>query len=110
MQDGELVLSFGVMGGAYQPAGHAHVLANMFDFGMDPQEALDNQRAFFDGGKVLVEQSASSELRQGLIAKGHDVAERKLPWGGGQIIQVDRARGTLIGASDPRKDGCALGY
>ncbi len=110
MRDGELELSFGVMGGAYQPAGHAHVLANMLDYGMDPQEALDNQRVFFDGDKVLVEQSASADLREGLVAKGHNVAERKLPWGGGQIIQADRARGTLIGASDPRKDGCALGY
>ena len=52
-------MSFGVMGGAYQPAGHAHVLANMLDYGMDAQEALDAQRVFFDGGKVLVEQSAS---------------------------------------------------
>ena len=110
MRDGALEMSFGVMGGAYQPAGHAHVLANMLDYGMDPQEALDSQRVFFDGDKVLVEQAASSALRDGLTAKGHDVAERKLPWGGGQIIRVDPEFGTLIGASDARKDGCALGY
>ncbi len=110
MRDGALQMSFGVMGGAYQPAGHAHVLANMLDYGMDPQEALDAQRVFFDGDKVLVEQTASRALRDGLAAKGHDVAERKLPWGGGQVIQVDPQFGTLIGASDARKDGCALGY
>jgi len=110
MQDGQLAMSFGVMGGAFQPAGHAHVLANMLDFGMDAQEALDSQRVFFEGDKVLVEQVASPELRAGLAAKGHDVGERQLPWGGGQIIQVDAENGTLIGASDPRKDGCALGY
>lgn len=110
MDNGELAMSFGVMGGAYQPAGHAHVLANMLDYGMDAQEALDAQRTFFDGDKVLVEQTASEALRSGLAAKGHDVGERAVPWGGGQIVQIDRARGTLIGASDPRKDGCALGY
>ncbi|MBU2532051.1 MAG: gamma-glutamyltransferase family protein, partial [Alphaproteobacteria bacterium] len=110
LRDGELAMSFGVMGGAFQPAGHAHVLANMLDYGMDPQEALDCQRVFFDGGKVLVEEAASEELRAGLRACGHEVAVRGLPWGGGQIIAVDRARGVLIGASDPRKDGCALGY
>lgn len=110
MRDGELAMSFGVMGGAYQPAGHAHVLANMLDYGMDPQEALDAQRVFFDGGKVLVEATASDDLRTGLTAKGHDVAERVIPWGGGQIIEIDRERGVLIGGSDGRKDGCALGY
>ncbi len=108
MDDGHLAMSFGVMGGAYQPAGHAHVLANMLDYGMDPQEALDGQRVFFDGPKVLVEETATQAFRTALNAKGHDVGVRDLPWGGGQIIQV--ANGTLIGGSDPRKDGCALGY
>ncbi|MFT5509426.1 MAG: gamma-glutamyltranspeptidase/glutathione hydrolase [Hyphomicrobiaceae bacterium] len=110
MRNGELAMSFGVMGGAYQPAGHAHVLANILDYGMDPQEALDSQRVFFDGDKVLVEATASTEFRAGLAAKGHDVGQRGLPWGGGQIIQVDGANGTLIGGSDARKDGCALGF
>jgi gamma-glutamyltranspeptidase/glutathione hydrolase len=109
-KNGELAMSFGVMGGAFQPAGHAHVLANMLDYGLDAQEALDAQRVFFEGGKVVVEQTASAELRAGLAAKGHEIAERELPLGGGQIIQVDQERGVLVGASDPRKDGCALGY
>ena len=110
MENGDLAMSFGVMGGAYQPAGHAHVLANLFDYGMDAQEALDAQRVFFDGDTVLVEQTATDAFRAELAAKGHIVDQRTAPWGGGQIVQVDRARGTLIGASDPRKDGCALGY
>jgi gamma-glutamyltranspeptidase/glutathione hydrolase len=110
MKDGELAMSFGVMGGAFQPAGHAHVLANMLDYGMDPQEALDGQRMFFEGGKVMVESMASESLRAALTAKGHEIGERHIPWGGGQIIQVDRERGVLVGASDHRKDGCALGY
>lgn len=110
MKDGELAMSFGVMGGAFQPAGHAHVLSNMLDYGMDAQEALDAQRVFFDGSGVLVEETASAELRAGLEAKGHEVGVRALPWGGGQLIEVDRKRGVLVGASDCRKDGCALGY
>ncbi len=110
MRDGELAMSFGVMGGAYQPAGHAHVLANMLDYGMDPQEALDGTRVFFEDGKVLVEETAPASLRDGLAARGHEVGVRRIPWGGGQIIEVDRARGILIGASDPRKDGSAIGY
>jgi gamma-glutamyltranspeptidase/glutathione hydrolase len=110
MREGELAMSFGVMGGAFQPAGHAHVLANMLDYGMDVQEALDGQRVFFDGGKVLVETAASVELRTQLAAKGHEVAERRVPWGGGQIIAVDRAAGVLVGGSDSRKDGLSIGY
>lgn len=110
MKDGALDMVFGVMGGAFQPAGHAHVIANMLDFGMDPQEALDCPRAFFDGGKVMAEASVPEEVRAELGRMGHDVAVPPLPWGGGQIIKVDRARNVLIGASDPRKDGCALGF
>jgi gamma-glutamyltranspeptidase/glutathione hydrolase len=110
LRDGELALSFGVMGGAFQPAGHAHVLSNMLDYGMDVQEALDGQRVFFDGAKVLVETAASEALRAGLSAKGHEVGERRIPWGGGQIISVDRDKGVLVGGSDPRKDGLAIGY
>ncbi len=110
MRGGELAYSFGVMGGAFQPAGHAHVLSNMLDYGMDVQEALDGQRVFFDGGKVLVEAAASEALRAGLSGKGHQVGERGIPWGGGQIISVDRDAGVLVGGSDPRKDGMAIGY
>jgi len=101
---------FGVMGGAFQPAGHAHVISNMLDYGMDPQEALDSPRAFFEGGKVTIEQSVPDKVRAALSAMGHEVEQRILPWGGGQIIQIDRAKNILIGASDPRKDGCALGF
>jgi gamma-glutamyltranspeptidase/glutathione hydrolase len=49
-------------------------------------------------------------LRAALAAKGHDVVDLEKPHGGGQVIVIDRARGVLIGGSDPRKDGCALGY
>jgi gamma-glutamyltranspeptidase/glutathione hydrolase len=103
-------MSFGVMGGHYQAVGHAHVVGNMIDHGMDVQAAIDAPRAFFDGDVTLVERGVSAATVAGLKARGHNVAVRPLPLGGGQAIQIDWDRGVLIGGSDPRKDGLALGY
>jgi gamma-glutamyltranspeptidase / glutathione hydrolase len=107
---GKLWLSFGVMGGAYQPLGHVHVLTNRLDYGLDAQESIDLPRAAFEDEKLLVEASLPQATRAALSALGHPVGERKDPWGGAQLIELDHANGTLIGASDPRKDGMALGY
>ena len=102
---------FGVMGGMYQPTGHAHVITNMVDFGMDPQEALESPRAFWDAnGMIVLEDTLSSAVFEGLAARGHRVGRTAVPLGGGQIIRIDHQTGTLIAGSDPRKDGCALGY
>lgn len=110
-KDAKLAWSFGVMGGAYQPMGHAHVLANMIDYGMDPQEALDHGRIFWGADGVLgVEAAISDEIINGLTERGHDAGKAPLPLGGGQIIGIDHGRGVMIGASDPRKDGMAAGY
>ena len=106
----KLWLSFGVMGGAYQPLGHVHVLTNRLDYGLDAQQAIDHPRMAFEDGQLLVEASVRQQTRDALSALGHPVAERKDPWGGAQLIELDHAHGTLIGASDPRKDGMALGY
>jgi gamma-glutamyltranspeptidase / glutathione hydrolase len=103
-------LSFGVMGGAFQAAGHAHVLTNMLDYKMDVQEAIDHPRAFFDGGQVQYEAPLAATIAPALAALGHPVALRADPWGGGQAVEIDHARGILIGGSDARKDGCALGF
>jgi len=103
-------LSFGVMGGHYQAVGHAHVIGNMVDHGMDVQAAIDAPRAFFEGDTTMVERGVAAATVEGLKARGHHVAVRPLPLGGGQAIQIDWDRGVLIGASDPRKDGLALGY
>lgn len=110
LKDGKPWLSFGVMGGAYQPTGHVFVLCNMIDYGMDAQEALDMSRVFFEGNDTIIEETLPASVRAELEAMGHKLSVREVPWGGGQIVQFDRESGVLIGASDHRKDGCALGY
>jgi len=109
-RDGRCTHSFGVMGGSYQSMGHAHVVSNMVDYGMDPQAAIDCPRAFFEGDYTTVEQGMAPATVEGLKARGHDIAVRALPLGGGQMIEIDWERGVLIGGSEPRKDGCAIGY
>src|SRR3990172_4683380 len=101
---------FGVMGAHFQPMGHAYVMTNMLDYGMDAQAAIDTPRAFFEGNRVLVEQGVPAHVVAGLAELGHTVGVRTMPWGGAQIALIDRERGVLVGASDARKDGMALGY
>jgi gamma-glutamyltranspeptidase/glutathione hydrolase len=105
-------MPFGVMGGAYQAAGHAHVVSNLVDYGMDVQEAIDAPRIFWGDDRVTLraEHSVPEATVQALVARGHKVERSPGPIGGSQIIQIDEARGVLIGGSDPRKDGCALGF
>jgi gamma-glutamyltranspeptidase/glutathione hydrolase len=110
MRAGRCELSFGVMGAHYQPMGHAHVIANLVDYGMDVQAAINAPRVFFEGDATVVERGVPVETIAGLAARGHRIEARALPWGGGQAIAIDWERGVLIGGSDPRKDGCALGY
>lgn len=106
---GRVIMPFGVMGGAYQPCGHARFASNLSDFGMDPQAAIDAPRAFSDNGILNVERGYSDTVRAELIAKGHKVAIPQTAIGGAQAIKIHES-GVLEGASDPRKDGCALGY
>jgi len=114
MQDGPggkvPVMPFGVMGGHYQPTGQSWLLQNVFEWGMDPQAALDLPRIFALDGKVEAERGIPAAVRGELAAMGHAVGVVDKPHGGGQAILIDRERGVLIGGSDPRKDGCALGY
>lgn len=110
LRDGAPCMAFGVMGAAFQPMGQVYVITNMLDYGMDPQEAIDFPRMFPEGGLVLAEQSVPQATFDRLAAMGHPMRRRELPWGGGQAVLIDRAASVLIGASDPRKDGCALGY
>jgi len=109
-RDGKPVLSFGVMGGSYQPLGHAWVISNWLDFGMDLQEAIDAPRFHVDKGALVVERPVPQTTRRALCRLGHQVVEAETPIGGAQMIYFDRMRGVLYGASDSRKDGCALGF
>jgi gamma-glutamyltranspeptidase/glutathione hydrolase len=114
MKDGKAIMPYGVMGGHYQPMGQTWFLANHFQFGLDVQEALDLTRVFPSPGAnhrtTEIETGLPPELKEGLAALGHQPKLVKKPHGGGQAILIDRDRGVLIGGSDPRKDGCAMGY
>jgi gamma-glutamyltranspeptidase / glutathione hydrolase len=110
MRNGRCDMSFGVMGAHYQPMGHAQIILNMLDYGMDVQQAIDAPRFFFEGEKTDVEHGTPAATITGLKARGHDVVTASSPWGGAQTIKIDWDRGVLIGGSEPRKDGCALGY
>ena len=109
-KDGKVIMSFGVMGGQYQAVGHTRFLSNMVDFGFDPQSALDGPRSFFEENTVLLERGYSKATIRELTALGHQVETPPSPHGGGQAILIDHEKGSLMGASDPRKDGCAIGY
>lgn len=102
-------MPFGVMGGQYQSCGHARVLTNMHIFDMDAQSALDAPRSFVDDGKLQMETTYDDKTRATLADMGHDIVTPDGPIGGAQAI-IRRPDGILEGASDPRKDGCAIGY
>ncbi|CAN5698753.1 gamma-glutamyltransferase [soil metagenome] len=109
MKAGRAVMPFGVMGGDYQPTGHAHFLTNLLDYRMDVQTALDFPRVFHDGNACQVERGVPALVKAELSTIGHQVVPVVSPHGGGQAIWIDE-NGSLTGGSDPRKDGCALGY
>ncbi|NIV17823.1 MAG: gamma-glutamyltransferase [Woeseiaceae bacterium] len=122
MKDGEPLMSFGVMGGAMQPQGHAQIIINMVDFGMNLQEAGDAGRIrhkhssqptgeiMSDGGVVHLERGFSSDVREELEAMGHTLGPSDGSFGGYQAIMWDAAKGVYYGASEVRKDGQAAGY
>ncbi len=105
---GAFLIPFGVMGGQYQANGHMRFLSNIADFGMDIQSAIDAPRCFAHAEVLAMEQGYGSDTRDALTKMGHRVTNPKNPIGGAQAIMIKD--GVLFGASDPRKDGCALGY
>ena len=110
MKDGQAIMPFGVMGGRFQPTGQTLFLTNHFEFGLDVQEAIDHPRLMPQDGKVQVETGVPGAVVDRLNRLGHVCELVDKPHGGGQAIFIDREKGCLVGGSDPRKDGCALGY
>ncbi len=122
MKDGEPLISFGLMGGAMQPQGHAQIIVNMIDFGMNLQEAGDAARinhtgssqptgsTMTAGGVVHLESGFEESARKTLEAMGHTLGESNGSFGGYQAIMWDKEQGVYYGASEVRKDGQAAGY
>ncbi|MEO1089613.1 MAG: gamma-glutamyltransferase family protein [Pseudomonadota bacterium] len=102
-------LSFGVMGGDYQPVGQVQVLKAILDHGLDPQAALELPRSFAYPDDLVVEAGIPDPTVAALERAGHRVTHAPAPLGGGQAILIDHARGVFVGGTDPRKDGLALG-
>ena len=123
-RDGKPWVSFGVMGGAMQPQGHAQIVMNLVDFGMNLQEAGDAPRIqhersteptgahtpMNDGGEINLETGFPYASVRALMQMGHKVTFADGPYGGYQAIARDHAQGVYIGASESRKDGQAAGY
>jgi gamma-glutamyltranspeptidase/glutathione hydrolase len=109
-RNGRAVMPYGVMGGQYQPVGQVHVLTNMLDYGCDVQEAIDMPRGLHYENIYQLEDGVPAHVVEGLRKLGHQTTSVVTPLGGGQAIWIDWDKGTLTGGSDPRKDGCALGF
>ncbi len=110
VKDDRAVMPFGVMGGNYQATGHAMLLMHVLDRGLDVQAALEQPRSFALEGKLQLEATIDEEIADDLVRRGHELDQLVKPHGAGQAIWIDHARGVLLGGSDPRKDGFALGY
>lgn len=109
-KNGKAVMPFGVMGGQYQSTGHAQILTGMLDRGLDPQQASEAPRSFAFEGTLSLETTYSEAIKTDLEARGHRVEWADEPLGSCQAIWMDHERGVLLGATDHRKDGIALGY
>ena len=124
MKDGEPVMSFGLMGGGMQPQGHAQILVNMLDFGMNVQEAGDAARFLHDGGSqptgnhgdplgtLYLEPGVPESTVEQLRALGHkvEIDARGVRFGGYQAIMFDKEKGSYAGATEMRKDGTVVAY
>ena len=119
-KDNEPYISFGLMGGAMQPQGHAQIVINLIDFDMNLQEAGDAPRirhmgsseptgeVMEDGGYLTLESGFSTDIRNQLTELGHTLKDEKGGYGGYQAIML--IDDVYYGASESRKDGQASGY
>lgn len=121
-KDGQPFMSFGVMGGSFQPLGHVEILMNMIDYGMNPQEAGDAPRIdhqgsseptgehMVDAGQITLESGFPYETIRDLMRRGHRVGYGLGGYGGYQAILYDAVNKVYHGATESRKDGQAAGY
>ena len=121
-KDGKPFLSFGVMGGATQPQGHAQIVMNIVDFGMNAQEAGDAPRILHtgssqptgeemtDGGSLSLESGFGVDVLRDLVKRRHRLTQNVGSFGGYQGILYDAENDVYLGASESRKDGHAAGY
>jgi gamma-glutamyltranspeptidase/glutathione hydrolase len=122
-KDGQPWMSYGVMGGDMQPQGHAQILMNMHDYGMNAQEAGDAPRwrhegstdpgegiPISEGGQVFLESGYGEDVAKALSALGHRIRRAPGNYGGYQAIRYDAAEDVYLGASESRFDGQAAGY
>ncbi len=110
MKDGKPYFSFGVMGGDNQPQAHVQVFLNLVEFGMTVQEAGEAARFRHTRGQLGLESGIGADVRRLLVLRGHTIVTMVDGFGGYQGILIDPKSGVLMGGSDPRKDGCAMGW
>jgi gamma-glutamyltranspeptidase/glutathione hydrolase len=110
LRDGRPWVSFGVMGGDNQAQAHAQVVMNLVDFGMNIQEAGEAARMRHGGDSLQLESGITAEVRTALEARGHKTRDGRGAMGGFQGILIDPRTGVLMGGSDVRKDGLAIGW
>ena len=110
LKDARPWASFGVMGGDNQAQAHAQVVANLVDVGMNVQQAGEAARVRHTGTSLAVESGIEASVRQSLEARGHTLSEGRGQMGGFQGIVIDQKTGVMMGGSDVRKDGVAIGF
>ena len=110
LKDGKPFFSFGVMGGDMQPQGHAQVLINVVDFGMDAQQAGEAARFRHSLQGLALESGFTASVKYELGERGHSIISAVDAFGGYQGILMDSKTGVLMGGSDLRKDGLAIGW
>ena len=110
MKDAKPFFCYGVMGADNQPQGHVQVFLNLIEFGMNVQEAGEAARFRHTRGQLGLESGIGADVREVLSSRGHKIVALLDGYGGYQGILIDPKTGVLMGGSDPRKDGCAMGW
>jgi gamma-glutamyltranspeptidase/glutathione hydrolase len=110
MKDGKPFMAFGVMGADNQAQAHAQIVANVVDFGMNVQEAGEAPRVRHLDEGLAVESGIPAAVLESLRQRGHVLLDGRGLVGGYQAVMIDQATGVLMGGSDPRKDGLAIGW